>query len=273
MQSAMTIAAAFVTEEGVVLGADSTTTVIFRETGREKFYNNAQKVFEIGVPGQSRFGLVTYGDGKLGKLSHRTVVARLSEKIRSDTRVQDLVADLVSLGCEAECSEGREFVGYYVGGIEPGTFVPSGFNVTFGKAGQEPRVQRLDPRPYFDGAPRFVFRALLGFDFALPDLVWKAWAKKHPAANEEQAKIEKADLEAAFVEAIEGIPRVYSGLLPLRDALDFLDTYLQLSVKSHKFLIGSPICGGAVELAVITADRPFRWVRHKPFDSALRDDQ
>jgi len=32
----------------------------------------------------------------------------------------------------------------------------------------------------------------------------------------------------------------------------------------------APVCGGPVEIAVITTDRSFRWVHHKRFDAAIR---
>jgi len=31
----------------------------------------------------------------------------------------------------------------------------------------------------------------------------------------------------------------------------------------------APVCGGPIEIAVITTDRPFRWVRHKLLGEAI----
>jgi len=39
--------------------------------------------------------------------------------------------------------------------------------------------------------------------------------------------------------------------------------------KAMKFSHMAPVCGGPVEIAVITTDRKFRWVRHKKFDAAI----
>ena len=36
-----------------------------------------------------------------------------------------------------------------------------------------------------------------------------------------------------------------------------------------KFSHYLPVCGGPIEIAVISTDRNFRWVRHKRFDDAL----
>ena len=51
-----------------------------------------------------------------------------------------------------------------------------------------------------------------------------------------------------------------------------LHTYLHLTVKMEKFRFKvPPICGGPIEVAFITTDRFFRWVRHKGFHTPLLD--
>jgi hypothetical protein len=59
--------------------------------------------------------------------------------------------------------------------------------------------------------------------------------------------------------------------LPIRDAIDFVHSCIHSTIKAMKFSNLSQICGGPIEIAVITADRPFRWVQHKGFDSAMRE--
>ncbi len=41
------------------------------------------------------------------------------------------------------------------------------------------------------------------------------------------------------------------------------------TIKTMKFSHMAPVCGGPVEIAVVTTDRKFRWVRHKKFDAAI----
>jgi len=74
----MTIAAAYLTSEGVVFGTDSTTTVS-TQRGVSQILNYAQKIFEVGK--QSRFGVCTWGAGSIKGVSHRTFVARLADKL------------------------------------------------------------------------------------------------------------------------------------------------------------------------------------------------
>lgn len=74
----MTIAACYLSPEGLVLGADSTTT-LFNPDGQPHFYNSAQKLFEIGQT--STLGIVTWGLGGLSVLSYRRLLAQLSDDL------------------------------------------------------------------------------------------------------------------------------------------------------------------------------------------------
>ena len=48
------------------------------------------------------------------------------------------------------------------------------------------------------------------------------------------------------------------GILPIRDAVDFVYSSISSTIKALKFSNLPQICGGPIEIAVITADRPFR---------------
>src|SRR5262245_34895993 len=82
----MTIAACYLSSEGVVLGADSTSTVFVKSPGpnpggTEHHYNYAQKIFEVGEG--STLGIALWGLGSLEKTSHRTLIARLADQLKS----------------------------------------------------------------------------------------------------------------------------------------------------------------------------------------------
>ncbi len=57
--------------------------------------------------------------------------------------------------------------------------------------------------------------------------------------------------------------------LPIREAIDYTYGLISATILVEKLGRQVPQCGGAVEVAVITNDRPFRWIRHKPLDAAL----
>lgn len=59
--------------------------------------------------------------------------------------------------------------------------------------------------------------------------------------------------------------------LPMRDAIDYVHSAIYCTIKAMKFSMGPQVCGGPIEIGVITSDRRFRWVRHKPWDAAIED--
>ena len=60
-------------------------------------------------------------------------------------------------------------------------------------------------------------------------------------------------------------------IVPIRDAIDFVHACITSTIKAFKFSSMAPICGGPIELAVITTDRDFRWVKHKTWDAAITE--
>lgn len=78
----MTIAACYLSSEGVVLGADSTaSTQISSGAGLSgyHYFNHNQKLSELGENGT--VGVVTWGLGSLGAKSYRTMLASLADDL------------------------------------------------------------------------------------------------------------------------------------------------------------------------------------------------
>src|SRR5262245_25785392 len=83
MMRPMTIAACYLSSEGVVLGADSTSTIFVADPsgigGQQHHLNYAQKVFEVGE--DSSVGAAIWGPASIGDLSHRTFVAQCADEL------------------------------------------------------------------------------------------------------------------------------------------------------------------------------------------------
>jgi hypothetical protein len=77
----------------------------------------------------------------------------------------------------------------------------------------------------------------------------------------------------AFQSAVAPLAAVGFPDLPIREAIDFIHTYLHITIKGFKFRVGPPICGGPIEIAFISTDRPFRWVCHKGFERAIYEQE
>src|SRR6266446_3937191 len=82
----MTIAACYLSSEGVVFGADSTSTMFvsgpgLAPGGTEHHFNYAQKIFEIGET--SRLAITMWGLGNLERTSYRTLISRFANDLKS----------------------------------------------------------------------------------------------------------------------------------------------------------------------------------------------
>lgn len=265
----MTIAAAYLVSDGVVFGADSTSTVSVKTLeggagGVLQVLNHAQKIFEVGE--NSRFGVCTWGMGSIGSVSHRTIIARLAEELNEETTVEAAARKLGDIVEPLARGIPDFFVGYYLGGWNPKTHDPACFQVRIGKDGKhiEPLGMGVCS---FSGNPLIFSRVFRGFDPQLPKDLCTEIKKRLPEGEA------KNNFDAVFHQAFEKAtaPLVAAGHkdLPMREALDFVYTYLHITIKATKFMFGASGCGGSIEIGFVSTDRRFRWGSHKGFASAI----
>lgn len=252
----MTIAMCYVSPEGVVLGADSTATQTLKRGWH--FYNNAQKVFEIGENGT--LGLATWGLSGLGDVSYRTLVARFADKLASEppASVADAARRWRDFFWKAYRQSGHatpRTVGFFIGGYVEGDRKPAAFQTVFDTFEQRPEVKKL--RRYgIAGAPHMVYRLLYGMD------------------GRTFRRIIESDKWSGCEEDLREIRKKSSLIhpnLPLRDTVDFVYFCIYSTIKGYKFSSSPQICGGPIEIAAITTDRRFRWIRHKQLHSAIEE--
>lgn len=265
----MTIAAAYLTSEGVVLGADSTITI----GNGVQMMNHNQKVFEIGK--DSTFGLCTFGAGVIGGTSHRTIAALLGDWVGSSQTApttEQVAGELAAMVQRLAPNSPDFSVGYYVGGCDPATRDPQCFHVAIGFDPQASAlatsISQLGIGAHFAGQPRFFTRLFMGIDHELQQHLRVVLG---PMID----PVDPAQGAAQFDSVLQALLPNYVAQgftdLPIRDAIDYLHSILHVTIKAMKFKFGTPVCGGLVELGVITTDRKFRWVLHKGFDSAIHD--
>ncbi len=262
----MTIAAAYLTSEGVVLGADSTTSVTGGPPGTPpgvlQLLEHAQKVFEVGE--DSRLGVCTWGAGSIGNVSHRTLIARLADGIEEDTTVEDAAQRLADMAVPlAKDHDG--FVGYYLGGWNPGSHDPACYRIEIGEKTRDP-IPLKTGLCSFSGNHEFFNRVFRGFSPGLPK-------KLHEQLKRRLTGVSGFDklFKGAFQDAVTDLATVGFQDLPIREAIDFVYSYLHISIKALKFRFGAPGCGGPIEIAFVTSDRKFRWACHKKFRTAIEE--
>lgn len=287
----MTIAGYYLSSEGVVLGADSTASVSLKDGMH--FFDFDQKLFEVGENGS--LGLVTWG-GSFGDKSIRTLIAELADRLVAApvTSVEEaaqafvklawpvyaadpLVAACVGLsrrpafksGAANSRSQDEEVqfenlrdglvVGFCLGGYVLPSRKPEVAEIIFDPLEQEPAptmVSKPGSSEWY-GAPNVVGRLILGADPQLRELILSS--KKWSGTEQDlDTLLQKCNL-------------FHPALLPIRDAIDYVYSFIQCTIKGLKFSQLSQICGGPIEVAVVTTDRKFRWVRHKSWDSAIND--
>jgi hypothetical protein len=170
------------------------------------YFNFNQKVFEVSdEPGKGTIGIVTWGLGSFGTVSHRTLTALLDDDLKAEPP-SDL-AEVATRWCDivwprytpllARChalagkspfdknsppnpsarteAEEIEFdqwkrgltLGYYIGGYLSPARVPQAFSINF-----DPLQGKSAPVLFqgyaFAGAPNMVRRLLYGYDEAIP---------------------------------------------------------------------------------------------------------
>ena len=280
----MTIAACYLSPEGVVFGSDSTTTIATAPVNASDesyhYFDFGQKIFELGD--NSHLGIVTWGLGGIQHTSYRTLYAEFADELESNapTTVAEVVQRwaakfysvydsevgaayraalaVAPLDKDAldEAAQGLS-AGFCIGGITPPNRRPAAYEIVFSPTDTTVPV----PTPIqmgqavFRGVPMLVDRILYGIDPRLIEVLLASplWMGK------------PEELVALVQPFYLGQPP----LLPLRDAIDWIYSCIQATIKGVKYSPLAPICGGPVEIAVVTSDRTFRWVRHKNLDAAV----
>lgn len=297
----MTIACCYVSPEGVILGADSTAS--YGNASGMRHYNHNQKIFEIG--NDASVGAVTWGLGGLGALSYRTLFARLADEVGElpGASVSDIMAKWIEIFGAAyaafleephnkpavdwarELSQKTPFVkgaapdpsvrteveeqhyqqvanaftvGFCLAGCALPDRTPKAFYVHFQAIADAPPepTQMPDMGYEFWGAPNIFQRLINGADDATREAI----------VSSPQWTGTEADLNVILERHSLGHP-----IIPLRDAVDFVYMCIYSTIKALKFSNFPPFCGGPIEVAVVSTDRPYRWVRHKAWDVALAD--
>lgn len=280
----MTIAVCYLSREGAILGADSTTTNTLPD-GSNQYFDNQQKVLEIGT--NSSLGIVTWGLGGWGNTTYRTMVAEFGDQIAErpphtveraarlwankmwevyNENFADVVTAFRMLEAKAlrspkeeeQLNRLRAFSGgFCLAGRMACTRRPAAVAVTFGPDMDSPQLTPLTyDAPRFWGVPNLIQRLLSGFD---QDSVMRI-------INSPKWNGTPEELVDLLRPAILQIP----GSLPLREAIDWVFSSIFITIKAIKFSSLPPVCGGPIEIGVVSSDRQFRWVRHKGLDEPFR---
>jgi hypothetical protein len=259
------------------------------------YLNFNQKLFQIGETGT--LGALTWGLAALGNLSHRTQFALLADELTAtpagsvmevagrwkdrfwpeySARLSNEIARCKALHAKSKYDasavptpamrtekEERDYqqlklgliIGFCVAGYYTVDRVPHAFEILFDPLGDAPTpktIQMGQARCW--GVPKIFGRLVSGIDTDLKAEILQSvkWTGSESELNMLIAK-----------------HQLYNQRLPIRDAIDFVHACIFSTIKAIKSSHLSQVCGGPIELAVITTDRPYRWVRHKEWHAAI----
>lgn len=275
----MTIALALKVHDGLVVAADSATTLTNADgaggASVVNVFNHANKI--VNLHKSLPVALMTWGRGNIGQQSIATLAKDLRRELDgtspnsartlnvSDYRVIDvarIVADFFGQELKVNVESSDDGVlGLFVGGFSAGSrnseaFVVSAVGPDCGDP--EPLLDLQEAGATWWGQPEAITRLLLGF-----------------SSSTEAALINLGVPPAeapAYVEALKqqvAMPFIFPPM-PIQDAIDLADFLVSTTIKFTRFSPGADIVGGPIEIAAITRHEGFKWVQRKHyFDSRL----
>lgn len=271
----MTIAVSLKVHDGLVLAADSASTLIGNtpdgKSVVQNVYNNANKVFNLckGIP----IGAITWGAGSIGHASIYTLAKDLRKRFTgAASNHADWKLSPSNYSMQAIAEQTRAFLyeenylpffnktkvkpslGFIVAGYSSGEDQSEVWQIAINN-GDCPAPELLrskdDPGVNWNGEPEAIARILLGYGSGLAN------ALKDLGVPDDQI--------APAVEQIGkrlAIPVVHAPM-PIQDAIDLAAFLVDTTIKFSRFTIGAPTVGGPIEVAAITRHEGFKWIQRK----------
>ncbi len=283
----MTVCITVKVSEGLILAADSAATVqeFPKEPGKTgpgpvlKVYDHARKLSHIK---DYPVGTLAWGAYLVGPRSVESLIKEYEYKLPSlaeesekakEARMRGEGKDLqpysytikhIAQGLlshlkkyyDAEFKDNPELlrpaIGILVSGYSSGKYFPEQWLIDLPRAGD-----LIELRPDVNGKPQFgahwfgmtdaIVRLHWGRDDALIPLLAERLGVQPQEVHELLSKFQ--------------YPVIFDGM-PLQDAIDYACYMINVAIGRFRFVVGAPLCGGEIDLAVITPN-VFTWVRRK----------
>lgn len=265
----MTIAISLKVNDGVVLAADSASTLMFvNDKGMRdvvNVYDNANKIINLykGLP----IGAITWGTGSIGPASTSTLLKDFRAKWMAETggkgEIEYRVADVAErlrdfMFVEKGGGQNLGTLGFTVAGYDHDGELASEYTFQSDDTGAVPDVAALREGEAsgltWNGQPEAISRLILGFGTNLPMVLMNDLGVPQdqigPALD-----VLRSRMAAQLVQAA----------MPIQDAIDLARFLVELSINFVRFDSGAPTVGGPVEVAAITKHEGFKWVQRKHY--------
>lgn len=266
----MTIVLALKVGDGVVLGADSASTIVGVQNSYHNSYFNAEKLFNLvkGLP----IGAVTYG---LGGLANRSV-GSLAKDLRARLSAPDAAEwylDPATYTMEQVAERVKQFfydeiylksvpksadapgMGFLIAGYSAASESAEIWKLTVRDGGSADPVAQVcsAAQPWeacWEGQGEAIRRLLQGYSWQLVDRLVTAGMTQPDAL--------------ALVQSVE--PLVHP-TMPIQDAIDLVHYLIDVTCGFVRFAPGPATVAQPIDSAAITRHEGFRWVRRKHYYS------
>jgi hypothetical protein len=274
----MTIAISVKVNDGVVLAADSASTIVTQgQQGNiavQNVYTNADKIFNLV---KSRpIGVMTWGIGSVGQESIATLIKDLRARLSGEDREADSWKLDKDAGVIEYAQKVQEFfyeekykttfeswkqkpdLGFLVAGFSPKQSLAEEYQIDI-KGGvclplREVRAQN-ESGIVWNGESEAISRLVLGYSSTILSLL-------HSQYNlTDQQLIEFGQGMGPYA------AQFVSPAMPIKDAIDLAEFLGETTIKFSRFSPGATTVDGPVEVAVITKHEGFKWIRRKHYYS------
>jgi hypothetical protein len=280
----MSVAVLIGVHDGVVLAADSASTLSFPTPpgvvlppGQQgvvgNVYDNANKIFNL-VKGQP-IGCITFGSGNIGNASIGTLIKDLRKKLtdtpeemgfNSGEYTMEGIAKILAKFLGDECEKLEQpaklntNIGFLLGGYsKPGPLGESWSVEIQNGLSQPPKKLRADHEVglSWGGATEVLQRMIVGFS---PQLFPALAAVTQPQQNPAVLASQLGPMLSAKLQA----PLVFAPM-PIQDVIDLARFLVHSAIMFSRFSPGPNIVGGPIEIAAITKHENFKWISRKHY--------
>jgi len=269
----MTIAISVKVNDGIILSADSASTMIDVNGDIVNIYNNANKIFNLvkGLP----IGAITWGAGSMGPASISTLAKDLRLRFSGDPKYPSWHIDPDNYKLENVAALFRSFfydeiytpafaswpqkpsVGFVVAGYSSGEMLAEKYLIVI-ENGVCPAPLLLWPQEQtgmnWFGQPEAISRLVIGYDGRVPNIIKDELGIDQVTMDSVVAKM-SAELNCGMI----------SPAMPIQDAIDLAEYLVEVTVKYSRFTPGSPTVGGPIEIAAISKHEGFKWIERKHY--------
>lgn len=265
----MTICVSVRVAEGLVLAADSANMlegVISTPDGKQQksilqTFNFANKVAQFK---DYPIGVMSWGIASISDRSIQSLVMEFEydypfmEEGRPYTakKIADALLKFIKKRYHSAYPAGgaRPILGLFVGGYSDGKFFSDQYVYEShrGEGWKDVRPNKPDGSPSFGanwfGQTDALIRLIKGYDSnGLNELIKRG--------------VNKEIIKKWVDDNVSELPLIFDGM-PIQDAIDFANYAVQVVIGRFRFAVGPPLCGGDIDIAVITP-AAFHWAERK----------